>query len=294
MSSREIYTDRRTAGLLLLPTILVSLVFLYYPAARAARRALYSSQLGLDDEFVGLENFAELLTSGGYRSRLLLTVGFAAVVVAGVMVVALLLTFLVHEVGTGKSIYLVAAIWPYALPPAVAALVFIFLVHPTLGVLSGPLATLGVDLDWFADGRQAFVVVTVAAIWKQIGYNVIFMIASMNNIPETLTETARLDGVGRLRRLLWVYVPIMTPTLFFLVILNTIYAFFGTFAFIDIMTGGGPSGATNILIFDLYQEAFDFFNWGLASAKSIVLFAVVGVLMYVQFRLTDKYSHYGA
>jgi sn-glycerol 3-phosphate transport system permease protein len=294
MSSREIYTDRRTAGLLLLPTILVSLVFLYYPAARAARRALYSSQLGLDDEFVGLENFAELLTSGGYRSRLLLTVGFAAVVVAGVMAVALLLTFLVHEVGTGKSIYLVAAIWPYALPPAVAALVFIFLVHPTLGVLSGPLATLGVDLDWFADGRQAFVVVTVAAIWKQIGYNVIFMIASMNNIPETLTETARLDGVGRLRRLLWVYVPIMTPTLFFLVILNTIYAFFGTFAFIDIMTGGGPSGATNILIFDLYQEAFDFFNWGLASAKSVVLFAVVGVLMYVQFRLTDKYSHYGA
>ena len=155
MSSREIYTDRRTAGLLLLPTILVSLVFLYYPAARAARRALYSSQLGLDDEFVGLENFIELLTSGGYRSRLLLTVGFAAVVVAGVMVVALLLTFLVHEVGTGKSIYLVAAIWPYALPPAVAALVFIFLVHPTLGVLSGPLATLGVDLDWFADSRQA-------------------------------------------------------------------------------------------------------------------------------------------
>ena len=294
MSSREIYTDRRTAGLLLLPTILVSLVFLYYPAARAARRALYSSQLGLDDEFVGLENFTELLMSGGYRSRLLLTVGFAAVVVAGVMAVALLLTFLVHEVGTGKSIYLVAAIWPYALPPAVAALVFIFLVHPTLGVLSGPFATLGVDLDWFADSRQAFVVVTVAAIWKQIGYNVIFMIASMNNIPETLTETARLDGVGRLRRLLWVYVPIMTPTLFFLVILNTIYAFFGTFAFIDIMTGGGPSGATNILIFDLYQEAFDFFNWGLASAKSVVLFAVVGVLMYVQFRLTDKYSHYGA
>jgi len=294
MSSREIYTDRRTAGLLLLPTILVSLVFLYYPAARAARRALYSSQLGLDDEFVGVENFTELLTSGGYRSRLVVTIGFAAVVVVGVMAVALLLTFLVHEVTTGKSLYLVAAIWPYALPPAVAALVFIFLVHPTLGVLSGPLATLGVDLDWFADGRQAFVVVTVAAIWKQIGYNVIFMIASMNNIPETLTETARLDGVGRLRRLLWVYVPIMTPTLFFLVILNTIYAFFGTFAFIDIMTGGGPSGATNILIFDLYQEAFDFFNWGLASAKSLVLFAVVGLLMYVQFRLTDKYSHYGA
>jgi len=294
MASREIYTDRLTAALLLLPTIVVSLVFLYYPAGRAARRAFFESQLGRDDEFVGLDNFVELLTSGGYQWRVGLTIGFGAVVVVGVMVIGLLFTFLIHEVTTGKSFYLVSAIWPYALPPAVAALVFVFMVHPTLGVLSAPLEAVGVDLDWFGDGRQAFVVVTVAAIWKQIGYNVIFMIASMNNIPETITETAKIDGVGRIRRLLWVYVPIMTPTLFFLVILNTIYAFFGTFAFIDLMTDGGPSGSTNILIFDLYQEAFDFFNWGMASTKSIVLFVIVGVLMYAQFRLTDKYSHYGA
>jgi sn-glycerol 3-phosphate transport system permease protein len=119
------------------------------------------------------------------------------------------------------------------------------------------------------------------------------MIASMNNIPSALTETAELDGVSRLRRLVWVYVPIMTPTLFFLVIINTIYAFFHTFAFIDLMTDGGPSSATNILIFDLYQEGFSFFNFGLASAKSVVLFVVVGLLMYVQFRVTDEYSHYG-
>ena len=139
--------------------------------------------------------------------------------------------------------------------------------------------------------REAFL--AVAAIWKQIGYNVIFMIAAMNNVPDTLTETAALDGVGRLRRLVSVYVPIMTPTLFFLVVINTIYAFFSTFAFVDLLTSGGPSNATNILIFDLYQEGFSFFNFGVASAKSVVLFLVVGALMLVQFRVTDKYSYYG-
>jgi len=114
------------------------------------------------------------------------------------------------------------------------------MVHPTLGVLTGPVELLGFDVDWFNNGRQAFVVVALAAIWKQIGYNVIFMIASMNSIPDTLTETANIDGVSRLRRLVSVYAPIMSPTLFFLVIINTIYAFFGTFAFVDLLTGGGP------------------------------------------------------
>lgn len=294
MSSREVFESRLHAALLLVPTIVVSVVFLYYPAVLAVRTSFFRSTFGRPDEFLALENYIGLVTSSEYHYSILVTVVFAVLVIVGVMVFSLYVTFLIHEVNWGESVYLVSAIWPYALPPAVAALVFTFLVHPTLGVLTAPIEALGIDLDWFSNGLQAFIVVTVAAIWKQVGYNVIFMIASMNNIPSALTETAELDGVSRLRRLVWVYVPIMTPTLFFLVILNTIYAFFGTFAFIDIMTSGGPSGATNILIFDLYQEAFDFFNWGLASAKSVVLFAVVGVLMYVQFRLTDKYSHYGA
>jgi len=294
MSTREVFESRLGAALLLVPTITVSLVFLYYPAILAVRTSFFEASFGQEDVYVGLENYAELLTSSDYHSSILITVVFAVVVVTGVMVFSLYVTFLIHEVDWGQSIYLVSAIWPYALPPAVAALVFTFLVHPTLGVLTGPIEALGIDLDWFSNGRQAFIVVTIAAIWKQIGYNVIFMIASMNNIPAALTETAKLDGVGRFRRLVWVYVPIMTPTLFFLVIINTIYAFFNTFAFIDLMTDGGPSSATNILIFDLFQEGFSFFNFGVASAKSVVLFVVVGLLMYIQFRLTDEYSHYGA
>jgi sn-glycerol 3-phosphate transport system permease protein len=294
MATREIFEGRLEAAALLAPTILVSIVFLYYPTAMAIRTSLFESRFGRGETFVGLEHYVALLTDADYHASVLLSVLFAAVVVVGVLAVALYLTFLIHEVERGQSVYLLSAIWPYALPPAVGALVFLFMVHPTLGVLTGPIEAAGIDLDWFNDGWQAFVVVAVATIWKQIGYNVIFMIASMNTIPEALTETARLDGVGRLRRLVSVYVPIMTPTLFFLVIINTIYAFFSTFAFVDLLTSGGPSNATNILIFDLYREAFSFFNFGLASAKSVVLFVIVGILMVVQFRLTDEYSHYGA
>ena len=294
MSTLEVFDSRLEAAVFLLPTIIVSTVFLYYPAVLAVRQSLFEATFGQPEEWVGLENYVELATASEYHTSILLTVLFAVLVVVGVMAFSLYVTFLIHEINLGAGVYLVSAVWPYALPPAVAALVFTFLVHPSLGVLTGPIEAVGLELDWFNQGRQAFVVVTIAAVWKQIGYNVIFMIASMNNIPETLTETAKLDGIGRIRRLLWVYVPIMTPTLFFLVVINTIYAFFGTFAFVDLMTDGGPSGATNILIFDLFQEGFSFFNFGVASAKSVVLFVVVGLLMYVQFRLTDEYSHYGA
>ncbi len=293
MTTREIFNSRIGGLLLLVPTIAVSVAFLYYPAVQAVQTSFFKSSFGRVPEFIGLENYLTLLTSSAYHWSLLLSVGFAVVVVVGVLIISVYVTFLIHEVEWGTSLYLIATIWPYALPPAVAALVFTFLVHPTLGVLTGPIEAVGLSLDWFNNGPQAFAVVALAAIWNQIGYNVIFLIAAMNNIPETLTETTKLDGVHPIKRLLWVYVPMMTPTLFFLVIINTIYAFFGTFAFVDLMTDGGPAGMTNILIFDLYQEGFSFFNFGLASAKSVVLFVVVGVLMYVQFHVTDEYAYYG-
>ena len=294
MATREVFESRLEAAALLLPTVLVSVVFLYVPAVRAFELSLFEVGFGSGDAvFVGLENYRTLVTSSAYHRSVLLTVLFAAAVVVGVMAFSLLVSFLIHEVEVGKGFYLVSAIWPYALPPAVAGFVFFFMLHPELGVLTRPIEALGGDVDWFSSGSQAFVVITLVAIWKQVGYNVIFMSASMNNIPGSLTETARLDGVGRLQRLLRVYVPIMSPTLAFLAIMNTIYAFFGTFAFIDVMTDGGPAGATNILIFDLYRDALQNFEFGTASAKSVVLFLVVGALMYVQFRVTEEYAYYG-
>jgi sn-glycerol 3-phosphate transport system permease protein len=290
---REVFVDRLQAGALLLPTMVVSIVFLYYPTIRAVVLSLYQISLGRGQRFVGLDNYARLFESGEYLNSVLVSVLFAAGIVVGVMTVSLVVSFLIHEVEFGKSVYLVSAIWPYALPPAVAGLVFLFLAHPTIGIVTSYVEAVGIEVDWFSNGPQAFVVVLVAAIWKQVGYNVIFMTAAMSNVPASLTETAKLDGVSRTRRLLRVYVPIISPTLTFLVVMNTIYGFFGTFAMIDLMTKGGPAGATNVLIYDLWRTAFQFYDFGFASAKSVVLFVTVGVLMYVQFRVSDRYAYYG-
>ena len=293
MSTREVFTNRLQAGVLLLPTMVVSLVFLYYPTVRAVGLSFYRASLARGDVFVGLENYRRLAGSSEYLRSVLISVLFAACVVVGVMAVALCISFLIHEIEVGKGLYLVAVIWPYALPPAVAGLVFLFIAHPNIGIFTSYIEALGVDVNWFSNGPQAFVVVLTAAVWKQIGYNVIFMTAALGNVPESLTETAELDGVSRTQRLLRVYVPIISPTLVFLVIMNTIYGFFGTFAMVDLMTKGGPAGATNILIYDLYRTAFQFYEFGFASAKSVVLFVAVGLLMYGQFRLSDRYAYYG-
>ena len=293
MSSREIFTDRMQGLGLLVPTLIISIVFLYYPATRAVSLSFYQATFGRSS-FTGVNNYIRIVTSSDYLGSIVISVGFAVCIVFGVLVVALYFTFLIHEVDYGKSVYLIASIWPYALPPAVAGLVFLFLSHPTIGILTSYIESIGVQVDWFSDGGQAFTVVVIAAIWKQIGYNIIFMTAAMSNIPDSLTETARIDGVGRINRLFLVYVPMMSPTLMFLLVINTIDGFFGTFAIIDTMTMGGPAGATNILIYDLYQTAFQSYDFGFASAKSVILFIVVGILMIVQFKISDRYTFYGA
>jgi len=282
------------AYLLLAPTLVVVTLFLYYPTLRTLRLSLFKTFLfGQNTRFVGLENFRELLTSPTYHESVLVTVVFAAVVVVGAVAGGLLVAFLLYEVTSGEAAYLVAAIWPYALPTAVAGTVFLFLAHPTVGVYTHYIeAWFGVEVDWFTTGWQALTVVAVAAIWKQLGFNIVFTLAALNNVPESLTEAAELDGVPTWRLLARVYVPLISPTLVFLVVMNTIYAFFGGFAFVDLMTRGGPNGATNLLIFKLFRDAFQFDNLGLASAESVVLFLVVGALTYVQLRVSDRYTHY--
>lgn len=295
MSTREIYESGKGGYLLLLPTLVVSLVFLYYPTVQALYLSLFETLMfGSRRVFTGAGNYVRLATSPAYHQSILVTLVFGIIVVIGVMAVSLVVSYLLYEVQAGQSGYLIAAIWPYALPPAVAGIVFFYIIHPSLGVLTRPIeAVFGMDVDWFTSGWQAFAVVTAAVIWKQIGYNVIFMIAALNNVPKALGEVADLDGVGRFQRLARVYVPLISPTLLFLVVMNTIYAYFHTFAFVDILTKGGPGGATNIMVYDLYRNAFQLNNHGLASAQSVVLFLVVGLLMYFQLRVSDKYTHYG-
>ena len=290
------YDSKLGAAALLAPTAVVLVVFLYYPALQTFRLSLFQTLLlGTKRAFVGLDNYTTLLTSPEYHASFLVSVGFAATVVVGTLAVSLVIAYLLFQVEVGESTYLVAAIWPYALPTAVAGTVLLFLLHPTLGIFTHYLeAATGVQLDWFTSGPLAFVVVAVSAVWKQLGYNIVFLLAALNNVPETLTESARLDGVGHASLLRRVYLPLISPTLVFLVVVNTIYAFFGTFPLIDLMTSGGPDGATNLLIFKLYRDAFEFSSLGSAAAQSVVLFVVVALLMWVQLRVSDRYMHYGA
>ncbi|WP_018256584.1 carbohydrate ABC transporter permease [Halomicrobium katesii] len=289
------FDSKLQAAALLLPTIVVLVAFLYYPSLETFRLSLFESAfLGQDLRWTGISNFVELATSSTYRNSFVVSVLFAGVVVIGTLVLSLLISYMLFDVDLGSSSYLVAAIWPYALPPAVAAILLNFLLHPNLGIFTHYLELLTPwTLDWFNSGPQAFAVLAIVAIWKQLGYNIIFMVAALNNIPETLTESAQLDGVGRLKMLYKVYVPLISPTLIFLVVMNTIYSFFSTFPLVDLMTSGGPSGATNLLIFKLYRDAFEFSNYGLASAESVILFVLVAILMYIQLRATEGHAQYG-
>ena len=297
-SQRAVFKDRKLAALLLLPTIAVCLVFLYYPAIDTFRLSLFQTTL-VDETFAGLYNYERMFTSERYRNSIFVTFAFGGVVVFGTMLIALFIAFMMYEVNRFTSVYLITAIWPYALPPAVAGLVLLFLFQPDLGIFTYYIRAIGsvfgmdIAFNWRQDGPLAFAVVSLAAIWKQLGYNIIFMIAAMNNIPDTIDEAAELDGIGRLNRLFRIYVPLMSPTLVFLIVMNTIYAFFATFPLIDLMTSGGPGGATNILIYNLYIDAFENFNLGYASAQSLVLFLIVGLLMYGQLKVSDRYAHYG-
>jgi sn-glycerol 3-phosphate transport system permease protein len=297
-SAREVFTNNKEAALLLLPTLFVIIIFLYWPAIDTFRLSFFQTTL-TSERFAWLYNYTRLLTSGSYQNSLFVTFCFGVVVVGGTMLLSLFISFMLYEVNRFTSIYLITAIWPYALPPAVAGLVLLFLLQPDLGILTywirsiGSIVGMDLSLDWRTSGPMAFVVVSITAIWKQLGYNIIFMVAAMNNIPSTIDEAAQLDGISRTNRLFKIYVPLMSPTLVFLVVINTIYAFFATFPIIDLMTSGGPGGATNILIYKLFIDAFENFNLGYAAAQSLVLFLVVGVLMYIQLRVTDRYAHYG-
>jgi sn-glycerol 3-phosphate transport system permease protein len=290
------FDSKLQAGALLLPTAIVLVAFLYYPAIQTFRLSLFETLfLGAQTSWVGLGNFVDLATSGTYQNSFFISVLFAVIVVAGTLLISLLVGYMLFKVDIGSSSYLIAAIWPYALPPAVAAILLNFLLHPNLGIFTHYLELVTPwTLDWFSSGPQAFAVVAIVAIWKQLGYNIIFIVASLNNVPKTLTESAEIDGVGHFRMLYKVYVPLISPTLVFLVVINTIYSFFRGFPLVDLMTSGGPSEATNLLIFKLYRDAFEFSNLGLASAQSVILFVLVAIVMYVQIRISEDYAQYGA
>ncbi|HBH01368.1 MAG TPA: sugar ABC transporter permease [Candidatus Rokubacteria bacterium] len=275
---------------LLLPSIAVIAVFLFVPAIEALRLSLFEvAPFTGRGTFVGLANFRELVGSGIYRHSLSVTLLFAVGVVAlglaGSLAVAVLASLRLPGVGVYRTVLL----WPYALSPAVAGTIWALLFDPSTGPMTVLLrAVTGLSPNWMMDGTYALGVTVVAAAWKMLGFNIVFFLAGLQAVPQELQEAARVDGAGGVRVFWRITFPILSPVTFFLFVMNSLYAFFEVFGLIDVMTQGGPGGATDILVYRLYQDAFISARWGIASAQSILLFAMVGVLMLIQFRLAGR------
>ncbi|MFW5900179.1 MAG: carbohydrate ABC transporter permease [Halodesulfurarchaeum sp.] len=296
MSSREAYDSTLQAVLWLLPTLAIFGVFLYWPAARTIWLSLYETQFfGQGGSFVGLDQYVQILTWETYHNSVIVTLKFAAVTVIGTLVISILISFWIYTVERGKTAYMVATIWPYAMPGAVAGTVLLILLHPSIGMISAPIENLtGMTWDYTVNETQAFWLVAIGSLWYTLGFDTIFLLAAFHGIPETLNETARLDGVPKWRMLVSVYLPMIAPTLLFLLVLNTLGGFFGGFAMVDLATGGGPLGATNLMIYQLYQTGFKSFDIGLAAVQSVFLFVIAVVLAVGQILLSDRRIHYGA
>lgn len=293
-SRLQIFESNWQAILLLLPTATVITAFLYYPFVETFWLSFHRIRVLGTETWIGLDHYVELFGSSSYRNSFLVTVVFTGVTVAVSILLALLISFLIFRVDRYTNVYLVAVIWPYALPIAVAAVLLEFLIHPQLGVFTWGLNALtGITFDWQTNSLYALLTVVAAAVWQSLGYSIIFITAALSQLPDSLREAASLDGVGPLRRLFYIYVPLISPILVFLVVIQTVTTLFGGFALIDLLTDGGPNEATNILMFNLYQDAFQNQRFGYAAAQSVVLFGIVAALLLVQLKLSDRFAYYG-
>lgn len=288
------FPDRITPYLLLAPSILVVAVFLLVPSVEA----LVQSTRLVDPFtgrgiFVGLQNFADLLASSEYRHSILVSIVFAVCATALALAAALGLALLAGLPIRGGGFYRTALLWPYALSPAVAGVLWGLMFDPSTGPLTLLVrAATGISPNWMLSGNLALAMVVVAAAWKMLGYNIVFFLAGLQAIPGELLEAASVDGASSWSRFWRIRLPLLSPIAFFLVIMNTLQAFFENFGLIDVLTQGGPARATDILVYKLYRDGFVNVQWGLASAQSIALFVLVSVLTVLQFRYAGRRVFY--
>ncbi|MGO4713653.1 sn-glycerol-3-phosphate ABC transporter permease UgpA [Bradyrhizobium sp. 2TAF24] len=289
MEKQSVFRSRLLPYVLLVPQVAVVLLFFYWPAAQAVWQSfLLQDAFGLSTTFVAFENYADILTQPEYLNAILRTLLFSAAIAAASLSAALLLAVMADKPLTGVTVYRTLLIWPYAVAPAVAGVLWLFMLHPALGVLSRPLRALGVDWNPLLNGNQAILLVVLAAAWKQISYNFLFFLAGLQAIPKSVMEAAAIDGARPMRRFWTVTFPLLMPTIFFLIVINTVYAFFETFGIIDTMTGGGPAKATETLVYKVYLDGLLGSNLGSSAAQSVILMFIVIALTAVQFRYVER------
>ncbi|MEC5324704.1 sn-glycerol-3-phosphate ABC transporter permease UgpA [Aurantimonas sp. A3-2-R12] len=291
--SKAVFPNKWLPYLLVAPQVAITMVFFYWPASQALYQSvLHEDPFGLKSEFVGLANFQSVLSDPAYLNAIKVTAIFSISTAALSMSLALLLATAAEKVVRGRGLYRTMLIWPYAVAPAVAGLLWMFMFNPVMGTFAYMLRRNGFDWNPLLDGDQAMLLVVVAAAWKQISYNFLFFVAALQSIPKSLIEAAAIDGAGSTKRFWTIIFPLIAPTTFFLLVVNTVYAFFDTFGIIDSVTSGGPARATETLVYKVYVDGFVNLDLGSSAAQSVILMAIVIALTAFQFRYVEKRVHY--
>ena len=290
---RSFRSPQATPYLLLLPQMAITLVFFFWPAGMAVWQSTQREDaFGLSTEFVALENFIDLFHDPIYLNAAWNTVIFSSSVAALALGAALFLAVQADKQIRGAGLYKTLLIWPYAVAPVVAGVLWLMMFASPWGVVSYVLQTFGFEWNHLLNGQHAMALIVMAAVWKQISYNFLFFLAGLQSIPNAVIEAATIDGATPWRRFWTIVFPLLSPTTFFLLVMNVIYAFFDTFAIVDAATHGGPGKETSILVYKVYYDGFKAMDMGGSAAQSVVLMVIVIVLTVFQFRFVEKKVQY--
>jgi sn-glycerol 3-phosphate transport system permease protein len=278
---------------LVAPQLAITIIFFFLPASQAIIQSVQQQDpFGITVQFVGLDNFVALWNDSHYLSSFKITAIFSVLVAFFGMTISLILAVYADRALRFAGVYKTLLIWPYAVAHAVAAVLWLFLFNPTLGVVAHWIKGFGFPWDPLLVAQDAMTLVVVAAVWNQISYNFLFFLAGLQSIPKSLIEAAAIDGAGPGRRFWTIVLPLLSPTTFFLLVVNVVYAFFNTFAIIDAATGGGPGSATEILVYKVYKDGFKALDLGSSAAQSVILMVIVILLTIVQFRYIERKVQY--
>ena len=293
MEKRVVFRSAWLPYALVAPQIAITIIFFFWPAVQAVYYSfLLQDAFGNDTQFVWFQNFTDLFRDSHYLESFKITAIFSALVAFSGLAISLLLAVMADRVVRGALAYKTFLIWPYAVAPAVAGVLWAFIFAPSIGIATYFLRKFGVDWNWVIQENQAMTLIVVAATWKQISYNFLFFLAGLQSIPRSLLEAAAIDGATPARRFWTIVFPLLSPTTFFLLVINIVYAFFGTFGVVDATTQGGPAGSTQILVYKVYNDGVKAADLGGSSAQSVVLMIIVIALTVAQFKFVERKVQY--
>jgi len=293
MEKRVIFKGWWLPALLVAPQLIISFMFFFYPSGQAIWNSLFlPDPFGLKTEYVGLDNFRFLLTDSYYLASFKTTIIFSTAVSVSSMAIGLYLAALADRLIKGAGVYQTLLIWPYAIAPAIAGVLWLFLFNGNIGLISYYLQGIGYDWNHTLDGDQAMFLVVLASSWGRISYNFLFFLAGLQAIPKSIIEAAAIDGASFWRRFLTIVIPLLSPITFFLLVVNIVYAFFDTFGIVHTITSGGPEQDTNILVYKVFSDGFVSQDLGSSAAQSVILLVLVGILTIIQFKYIEKKVHY--